>query len=189
MTNSNETEEKMGTYKPIDVSKEDFRKYLESTGVLDALTQAFIKCNAQRPKNAIEFVKQQLGDPLQETDVEILRQELRNARKEIEQLKKELSSSKPNTAGDEKLASSLDSETAAQNGTAVVHASVESNVDTPTTASEETGAAQAAPLGTKEQAKNGEGTKTDAPTDEVQNVPLVEKSEEPEKQGDDKNQN
>ncbi|KFB37540.1 hypothetical protein ZHAS_00004771 [Anopheles sinensis] len=182
----------MGTYKPIDISKEDFRKYLESTGVLDALTQAFIKCNAQRPKNAIEFVKQQLGDPLQETDVEILRHELRNARIEIEQLKKELSSSKPNTSSDEKLASSLDttgdSETTPQKDTAVVQSSGESNVDTSTTASsEEPGAAQAAPVGTKEQGKNGEGTKTDAPTDEVQNVPLVEKPEEPEKQGNDKN--
>ncbi|KAF5189777.1 c-Myc-binding protein [Thalictrum thalictroides] len=48
-----------------EAKKEAFRKYLESSGVLDALTQVLVALYEQnnKPSSAIEFVQQKLGGP------------------------------------------------------------------------------------------------------------------------------
>lgn len=79
----------MGNYKPIDLSKEEFRKYLDRQGVLDAITQVLVKCNSERPDNALAFVL----DNLTEKYVP-LKAKLQEAHEEIDRLKAELSALK-----------------------------------------------------------------------------------------------
>lgn len=82
---------KMSNFKPIDGSKEDFRKYLDRQGVLDAITKVLIKCNSDRPGNAIEFILDNLGERLKDKDtITRLEIELSDARNEIELLKQEI---------------------------------------------------------------------------------------------------
>ncbi|XP_051143598.1 uncharacterized protein LOC127260011 isoform X2 [Andrographis paniculata] len=48
-----------------EAKKEAFRKYLESSGVLDALTKVLVLLYEQndKPSSAIEFIQQKLGGP------------------------------------------------------------------------------------------------------------------------------
>ncbi|KAM7532222.1 hypothetical protein LguiB_035632 [Lonicera macranthoides] len=49
-----------------EAKKEAFRKYLESSGVLDALTKVLVALYEQqndKPSSAIEFVQEKLGGP------------------------------------------------------------------------------------------------------------------------------
>ncbi|XAR64912.1 hypothetical protein NMG60_11008804 [Bertholletia excelsa] len=48
-----------------ETKKEAFRKYLESSGVLDALTRGLVALYEQndKPSSAIEFIQQKLGGP------------------------------------------------------------------------------------------------------------------------------
>ncbi|XP_052860159.1 c-Myc-binding protein homolog [Anopheles cruzii] len=81
----------MSSYKPIDVSKEDFRKYLSHTGVLDAIIKVLTKCNSDRPENALEYLVNNLGERVQEQEtIARLTAALSDARKEIEVLKNEV---------------------------------------------------------------------------------------------------
>lgn len=85
----------MSSFKPIDGSKEDFRKYLDRKGVLDAITKVLIKCNSDRPENAIEYVLDNLGERLKDKDtIARLENELNDTRNEIEVLKREINSLK-----------------------------------------------------------------------------------------------
>lgn len=89
----------MSSFKPIDGSKEDFRKYLDRKGVLDAITKVLIKCNSDRPENAIEYLLINLGEKLKDKDtISRLDNELNDARNEIESLKRELSTLRVSTS-------------------------------------------------------------------------------------------
>ncbi|AEC06272.1 unnamed protein product [Arabidopsis thaliana] len=48
-----------------EVKKEAFRKYLESSGVLDSLTKVLVSLYEQndKPSSALEFIQQKLGGP------------------------------------------------------------------------------------------------------------------------------
>ncbi|XP_027104674.1 uncharacterized protein [Coffea arabica] len=48
-----------------EAKKEAFRKYLESSGVLDALTKVLVALYEQsdKPSSAMEFIQQKLGGP------------------------------------------------------------------------------------------------------------------------------
>ncbi|CAH1438238.1 unnamed protein product [Lactuca virosa] len=48
-----------------EAKKEAFRKYLDSSGVLDALTKVLVALYEQsdKPSSAVEFVQQKLGGP------------------------------------------------------------------------------------------------------------------------------
>ncbi|XP_058837880.1 c-Myc-binding protein homolog [Topomyia yanbarensis] len=81
----------MSSFKPIDGSKEDFRKYLDRKGVMDAITKVLVKCNSDRPENALEYLLDNLGERLKDKDVIArLESELIDARKEIEVLKHDI---------------------------------------------------------------------------------------------------
>lgn len=89
----------MSSFKPIDGSKEDFRKYLDRKGVLDAITKVLIKCNSDRPENAIEYLLDNLGERLKDKDtIARLESELNDARNEVEVLKREISALKLNAS-------------------------------------------------------------------------------------------
>ncbi|XP_049541568.1 c-Myc-binding protein [Anopheles darlingi] len=93
----------MSNYKPIDSTKEDFRKYLNRQGVLDAITKVLTKCNSNRPENAIEFLVNNLGDRVKEEEtIARLTSALTDAQNEIARLNKIINTLKGNQDGDEK---------------------------------------------------------------------------------------
>ncbi|XP_021355305.1 C-Myc-binding protein-like isoform X2 [Mizuhopecten yessoensis] len=72
-----------------DSKREEFRKYLEKAGVLDALTKVLVGLyeEPEKPNNALDFLKQHLGASGPETaDVEALKQEVTELRQKVEQL-------------------------------------------------------------------------------------------------------
>lgn len=79
------------SFQSPDSRKEQFRKYLESTGVVDTLTKVLVALyeEPERPGNPIEYIKQYLGAPTSdEHDRE--RAELGALRSENESLKAQL---------------------------------------------------------------------------------------------------
>ncbi|KAF3324409.1 C-Myc-binding protein [Carex littledalei] len=86
-----------------EAKKETFRKYLESSGVLDALTKVLVSLyeEGNKPSSAVEFVKQKLGGPsvseheklkAEKMDLQLKYEELlaahRETCKELEELRK-----------------------------------------------------------------------------------------------------
>jgi hypothetical protein len=53
----------MSAYKPADSKREEFRKYLEKSGVLDALTKTLVTLyeESDKPNDALDFLKKNLG--------------------------------------------------------------------------------------------------------------------------------
>ncbi|AEC06274.1 c-Myc-binding protein [Arabidopsis thaliana] len=74
-----------------EVKKEAFRKYLESSGVLDSLTKVLVSLYEQndKPSSALEFIQQKLGGP-SVSDYEKLQ-----AEKSDLQIKKKKNKNKP----------------------------------------------------------------------------------------------
>merc|ERR1712010_392922 len=68
--------EAMTSYQTPDTKKEEFRKYLEKSGVIDAVTKVLVRLyeEPERPGNALDFIKQYLGASVG-VDVEGLRAE------------------------------------------------------------------------------------------------------------------
>ncbi|KAL4233540.1 hypothetical protein ACF0H5_008220 [Mactra antiquata] len=79
----------MTAYKGNDSKREEFRKYLEKAGVLDALTKVLVGLyeEPEKPNNALDFLKQHLGASGPDTaDVEALKLEVSELRQKCEQL-------------------------------------------------------------------------------------------------------
>jgi len=74
--------------------KETFRKYLETSGVIDAMTKALVALyeSEAKPQKAVDFLKTQLGAPTPEdmaamqAEKEDLSKQLEEAQKRIEEL-------------------------------------------------------------------------------------------------------
>ena len=67
------------SYKTSESKREEYRKYLEKEGVLDALTKILVVLyeEPEKPINALDFLKQHLhGGPPESSDVEALRLEV-----------------------------------------------------------------------------------------------------------------
>ena len=71
--------------------KEEFRKYLERSGVIDALTKVLVALyeEPEKPANALDFIKQYLGAPTS-GDVETMRAEKEELVKKNDELSKQL---------------------------------------------------------------------------------------------------
>ncbi|KAJ3100824.1 hypothetical protein HDU96_010203 [Phlyctochytrium bullatum] len=94
-----------GAFDAVDQKKEDFRKYLEKNGIIDALTKGKtihplnplpfshtftlvlvgLYEEPEKPENPLEFVKQFLGGP-SDIDVEALKHENEELKKRVEEL-------------------------------------------------------------------------------------------------------
>jgi hypothetical protein len=76
--------------------KEEFRKYLERSGVIDALTKVLVALyeEPEKPANALDFIKQYLGAPTS-GDVETMKAEKDELVKKNEELEKNLEVSRP----------------------------------------------------------------------------------------------
>merc|ERR1712154_344003 len=82
----------MTSYKAADSKREEFRKYLEKAGVLDALTKVLVGLyeEPEKPNNALDFLKQHLNVSGPEAaDVETLKLEVTELRQKNEQLQEE----------------------------------------------------------------------------------------------------
>jgi len=79
-------------YKGADSKREEFRKYLEKSGVLDSLTKVLVGLyeEPEKPNNALDFLKQHLGAGGPESaDVEALKLEVTELKQENERLNEE----------------------------------------------------------------------------------------------------
>ena len=81
-------------YQSTEAKKEDFRKYLEKSNVIDSLTKVLVNLyeEPERPDKPMDFIKKSLGGPVQ-ADVDALRQENEQLRTEVDALKKKLAES------------------------------------------------------------------------------------------------
>ncbi|XP_059439453.1 uncharacterized protein LOC132172043 [Corylus avellana] len=70
-----------------EAKKEAFRKYLESSGVLDALTKVLVALYEQndKPSSALEFIQQKLGGP-SASEYEKLQAEMSNLQIKYDEL-------------------------------------------------------------------------------------------------------
>ncbi|KAM3568406.1 hypothetical protein VYU27_009468 [Nannochloropsis oceanica] len=81
--------------------KEEFRQYLEKSGVIEALTKVLVGLyeEPERPSNAVDYIKKYMGAP-SNVDVEALKSVCQDLRLQVEELtrqnqelKKEMASS------------------------------------------------------------------------------------------------
>ncbi|KAL6044473.1 c-Myc-binding protein-like [Balamuthia mandrillaris] len=72
--------------------KEEFRSYLEKSGVIDSLTKVLVGLYEEpdKPASAVEFIKQHLGSAVEDVNVQALRQENEVLKRENESLKKKV---------------------------------------------------------------------------------------------------
>ncbi|KAK9498715.1 hypothetical protein O3M35_003288 [Rhynocoris fuscipes] len=83
----------MTSYRPIDSKREEFRKYLERTGVMDALTKVLVLLYEQpdKPEDALEFMRSNLGDKRPTAaEIENMKSELEDAHATIKELDRQL---------------------------------------------------------------------------------------------------
>ena len=79
------------TYQSSESKKEEFRKYLEKSNVIDALTKVLVNLyeEPEKPDKPVEFIKRALGGPSQ-TDYDQLKEENTQLRAEVDRLKSKL---------------------------------------------------------------------------------------------------
>lgn len=76
-------------YRVADSKREEFRKYLEKAGVMDALTKVLVNLyeEPEKPANALDFMKEHLhGGPPETADIEALKNEVSDLKQKVEQL-------------------------------------------------------------------------------------------------------
>ncbi|XP_007615259.1 c-Myc-binding protein-like isoform X1 [Cricetulus griseus] len=77
----------MAHYKAADSKREQFRRYLEKSGVLDTLTKVLVALyeEPEKPTSALDFLKHHLGAATQENpEIELLRLELAEMKEKYE---------------------------------------------------------------------------------------------------------
>nr|VCV25294.1 c-Myc binding protein [Gerris buenoi] len=82
----------MTAYRPIDSKREEFRKYLERCGVMDAFTRVLVMLYEEpdKPEDALEFVRVNLGDTKPSAvEIEAMRADLERALKKLKELEDE----------------------------------------------------------------------------------------------------
>lgn len=81
----------------IDNQRDQFRRYVESHGVVDMFTKVLIQLMRvqDKPENPIEFIREQMGASLKEKQhIEILKQEVEFYRQKVDELTKQLDEAK-----------------------------------------------------------------------------------------------
>ncbi|XP_036141587.1 c-Myc-binding protein homolog isoform X2 [Monomorium pharaonis] len=76
--------------------QEEFRKYLERSGVMDALTRILVKLyeESEKPTDALDYIRKTLGDIVEDSntvEIDSLKKELKESKAQIAELKAKLS--------------------------------------------------------------------------------------------------
>ena len=82
----------MAHYKAADSKREQFRRYLEKSGVLDTLTKVLVALyeEPEKPNSALDFLKHHLGAATPENpEIELLRLELAEMKEKYEAIVEE----------------------------------------------------------------------------------------------------
>lgn len=82
----------MSTYRAADSKREEFRKYLEKAGVVDALTKVLVNLyeEPEKPNNALDFLMKNMSQEGPDTaDVESLKAEVMELRSQCSALSQE----------------------------------------------------------------------------------------------------
>mmetsp|Transcript_19909 Transcript_19909/g.29615 ORF Transcript_19909/g.29615 Transcript_19909/m.29615 type:complete len:95 (-) Transcript_19909:718-1002(-) len=76
-------------YQAPDAKKEEYRKYLEKSGVIDSLTKVLVNLyeEPERPGNAVDYVKRYVGAPTG-VDVDAIRKENEELKAKVKELEK-----------------------------------------------------------------------------------------------------
>ena len=76
-------------------SKEDFRRYLEETGVIDSINKVLINLydEAEQPANPLDYIKQYLGAP-KGVDPQQIKEENEKLEEEIKSLEQQIEAAK-----------------------------------------------------------------------------------------------
>uniref|UniRef100_A0A8D0GH18 MYC binding protein n=1 Tax=Sphenodon punctatus TaxID=8508 RepID=A0A8D0GH18_SPHPU len=77
----------MAHYKAADSKREQFRRYLEKSGVMDSLTKVLVALyeEPEKPNSALDFLKHHLGASVPENpEVEVLRLEVAEMKEKYE---------------------------------------------------------------------------------------------------------
>eukprot|EP00670_Eutreptiella_braarudii_P006369 CAMPEP_0174284748 /NCGR_PEP_ID=MMETSP0809-20121228/6571_1 /TAXON_ID=73025 ORGANISM="Eutreptiella gymnastica-like, Strain CCMP1594" /NCGR_SAMPLE_ID=MMETSP0809 /ASSEMBLY_ACC=CAM_ASM_000658 /LENGTH=88 /DNA_ID=CAMNT_0015380373 /DNA_START=46 /DNA_END=312 /DNA_ORIENTATION=+ len=83
-------------YQSSESKKEEFRKYLEKSSVIDALTKVLVTLYEEpdRPEKPVDFIKKALGGPSQ-SDFDSLKAENDELKAKIQQLQSQLGQTAP----------------------------------------------------------------------------------------------
>lgn len=81
----------MFVLQPSENKREEFRKYLERTGVMDALTKVLVSLyeEADKPEDALEYIRNKLCSQPDGDNMDTLRAKLEEANQKIITLEKE----------------------------------------------------------------------------------------------------
>ncbi|XP_018050491.1 PREDICTED: C-Myc-binding protein [Atta colombica] len=77
----------------VTAKREEFRKYLERAGVMDALTKILVSLyeETEKPADALEYIRKNLGGIMDSTsEIDILKKELEEAKAKIIELQSKL---------------------------------------------------------------------------------------------------
>ncbi|XP_043283509.1 c-Myc-binding protein isoform X2 [Venturia canescens] len=77
----------------VEAKREEFRKYLERAGVIDALTKVLVLLyeETEKPDDALDYVRKYLSNATDsKSEVETLKQELESAKDQIAELEAKL---------------------------------------------------------------------------------------------------
>jgi len=91
--------------KPLDIKREEFRKYLEHAGVLDSLTNILISLYEEKdkPDDGIEYFRKYFASEAVEAhkkaEVDCLKKELAESKAVIAELKEKIKQLEKNSAG------------------------------------------------------------------------------------------
>jgi len=77
----------MSNYQSADSKKEEFRKYLDKSGVIDALTKVLVGLYEEpdRPQNAVDYITKYMGAPVG-VDADAVRAENDELRAKVKEL-------------------------------------------------------------------------------------------------------
>ncbi|XP_011056792.1 PREDICTED: C-Myc-binding protein [Acromyrmex echinatior] len=77
----------------VTAKREEFRKYLERAGVMDALTKILVSLyeETEKPTDALEYIRKNLGGIIDNTsEIDILKKELEESKAKIIELQSKL---------------------------------------------------------------------------------------------------
>ncbi|KAK9696499.1 hypothetical protein QE152_g31866 [Popillia japonica] len=79
------------TFKPSEGKREEFRRYLEKTGVMDALTKVLVSLyeEPEKPNDALHYLQNKLALQAGGETIDTLKNQLAEAQEKIEMLEKE----------------------------------------------------------------------------------------------------